>query len=94
MILPLTNNPEESFNISIFDIIYNFRQLWNEYGFWTLDIKDADGNVFVYGVKIIAGNLLLEQYPEIPFDLLNDTEVDPTRNTLDEFQLEVISKDV
>ncbi len=94
MILPLTNNPEESFNISIFDIIYNFRQLWNEYGFWTLDIKDADGIVLVYGVKIVAGHPLLEQYPEIPFDLLNSTEIDPTRNNLDEFQLEVISKDV
>ena len=93
MILPLTNNPEETFNISIFDIIYNFRQLWNEYSFWTLDLKDADGNILVYGVKIVAGEFLLQQYPDIPFDLKNDTAIDPNRNNLDEFQLEIIDKD-
>ena len=94
MIIPLTNNPEESFNISIFDIVYRFRQLWNEYGFWTLDINDNDGNVLIYGVKIIAGNKLLNQYPHIPFDLINNSEDDPTRNNLNEFQLEVVEKDV
>jgi len=46
MYLPLTNNPEESFNISIFETVYLCRQLWNENGFWTLDIKDASGDIY------------------------------------------------
>lgn len=94
MILPLTNNTEEKFSISIFDIIYNFRQLWSEYGFWTIDILDADGAVIVYGVKLITKEFLLQQYPQIPFDLLSAAEVDPTRNNLDSFALEVSLKDV
>ena len=94
MYLPLTNNPEESFNISIFDIVYNIRQLWNENGFWTIDILDAQSTVLVYGVKIVTQHLILEQYPEIPFDLFSDDEADPGRNDLESFLLGVINKDV
>ena len=94
MYLPLTNNPEESFNASIFDIVYIFRQLWNEIGFWVLDIKDADGNVLVYGVKIVTQEYLLRQYPQIPFDLRSENETDPGRFDLESFLLEVSDKDV
>lgn len=94
MYLPLTNNPEETFSLPIFDIVYNFKQLWNEYGFWTLNISDADGEVLVYGVKIIALEYLLKQYPHIRFDLLSSTANDPTRDNLNSFQLDVINKDV
>lgn len=92
--LPLTNNPEEDFNITIFGIIYNFRQLWNEFGFWILDIRDSDGANLVLGVKIITQNNLLSQFPHIPFDLLSAEGLDPVRNNLDVFPLEVINKDV
>jgi hypothetical protein len=92
--LPLTNNPEESFIISIFGNLYNFRQIWNEYGFWTLDIHDADGNVLIYGVKIITQEYLLKQYPDILFDLYSQAASDPTRLALSSFQLEVSNKDV
>jgi len=92
--LPLTNNPEESFNVSIFDIVYGFRQLWNEIGFWTLDIKDADGNILVYGVKLITQEYLLRQYPQIPFDLRSENETDPGRLDLESFLLEVTDKNV
>ena len=94
MYLPLTNNPEENFNISIFNIIYIFRQLWNEIGFWTLDIKDVDGNSLVYGVKIITQEYLLQQYPQIPFDLKSENNNDPGRQDLESFLLEVINKNV
>ena len=94
MYLPLTNNSEENFNVSIFDIVYMFRQLWNEIGFWTLDIKDADGNVLVYGVKIITQEFLLQQYPQIPFDLRSENETDPGRLDLESFLLEVTDKNV
>jgi len=94
MYLPLTNNPEENFNISISDTIYIFRQLWNEIGFWTLDIKDADGNILVYGIKIITQEYLLRQYPQILFDLKSENETDPERQTLESFLLEVNNKNV
>lgn len=92
MFLPLTNNPEESFNISIDDLIYTFRQLWNEYGFWTIDVSNADGVILVYGVKIITKELILKQYSQIPFDLISDNEFDPARLTLDSFLLDVVDK--
>lgn len=93
MHLPLTNNPEESFSISIFDIIYNMRQLWNEHGFWTLDIHDADGSELVLGIKIIAGENITMQYPQVPFSLINYEDVDPGRNDLEFFLLEVTERD-
>jgi len=92
--LPLTNNPEENFNVSIFDIVYIFRQLWNGIGFWTLDIKDVDGNVLVSGVKLITKEYLLRQYPQIPFDLKSENETDPGRLDLESFLLEVTDKNV
>lgn len=90
--LPLTNNPEEVFNITLFGTFYIMRQLWNEYGFWTLDIKLADETVLAYGVKLLAGHFLLRQYPHIPFDIKHDGVIDPLRNSLDEFKFEVTEK--
>lgn len=94
MFIPLTNNPEEIFNISIFGEIYNLRQLWNPLGFWTLDIKDSAGVAIVLGVKIITKLNLLQQYPQIAFDLISSSETDPGRQDLESFKLEVIIKDV
>ena len=91
--LPLTTNPEETFSVSIFDIVYNFRQLWNvNYSFWTLDILNADGTPIVYGVKLITQEYLLMQYPQVPFDLKSEVDDDPTRDNLNEFFLEVLEK--
>lgn len=93
MYLPLTNNPEESFNIVIFGQLYTIRQLWNVSGeFWTLDFFDSDGVVLVYGVKIVTQGLLLNQYPQIPFDLISSADVDASRDDLNEFNLEIIEK--
>jgi hypothetical protein len=94
MYLPLVNNPEEKFNISINEIVYSFKQLWNTNGFWTLDITDPDGVVLVYGVKLVTQLYLLIQYPHIPFDLYSSNELDPDRNSLNEFLLDVSIKDV
>lgn len=89
MYLPLTNNPEEKFNISIFSNIYIMRQLWNIEGFWTLSIQDADGNDLVLGVKLVTKEYLLQQYPHIPFDLYSNNTTDPTRSNLSSFLLQV-----
>lgn len=94
MFLPLTNNPEESFTTPIFGATYNFRQLWNVNGFWTIDIMDAQMVVLVYGVKIVTKHLLLEKYPQIRFDLFSDADSDPGRNDLESFLIEVSNKDV
>ncbi len=92
MNLPLTNNPEETFRVSIFDTVYNFRQLWNTLGFWTIDISDSDGNILVYGIKIITQENILRQYAQIPFSLESTAELDPGRNDLEEFLLVVTER--
>lgn len=94
MYLPLINNPEETFNISIFNTIYIFRQLWNENGFWTIDIKDANSNIIVSGIKLITQEFLLHQYPQITFDLISSVAADPGRYDLSFFQLEITDKNV
>jgi len=92
--LPLTNNPEETFSASIFGTLYNFRQLWNTLGFWTIDILDENNNPLIYGVKILAKTSLLSQHTHIPFDLISNDEEDPERDTLDAFTLEVVDRNV
>ncbi len=54
MILPLTNNPSETFSFNINDTIYKFKQMWNSQGFWTLDILDINDNAFINGVKLVT----------------------------------------
>lgn len=92
MKIPFTDNPSETFSISMFGILYQMHQLWNTVGFWTLDIADADGNPLASGVKLVARTKLLRQYVHIPFELGSITELDPTRNNLSEFVLEVSLK--
>ena len=92
MKIPFTNNPSETFTIEIYGIVYQIRQLWNTIGFWTIDIGEVDGTCLVAGVKIVAKTRLLEQYPELPFELESTTETDPGRDDLSEFVLVVTEK--
>ena len=94
--LSFTLNPEESFQIVIFDILYNLRQLWNTSGqYWTLDINDEDGNPLVLGVKLVTGIFLLKQYPQVRFDIKsNNIQADPGRDDLTDFVFEITNKDV
>lgn len=89
--LPLTNNPEELFSASINQNLYNFRQLWNTNGFWTLDIRDADDNILALGVKIVTKLDILSLYDQIPFGLYSERDNDPTRDDLDSLLLQVIN---
>jgi len=93
MILPLTNNPSETFSFNIDGIIYKFKQMWNTQGFWTLDILDINDNAFIHGVKIVTKENLLFMHPGIPFDLRSERTNDPLRDTLNQFELEVLDKD-
>jgi hypothetical protein len=92
MILPLTNNPSETFSFNINGTVYKFRQIWNTLGFWTIDILDINDDAFVNGVKIVTKENLLEPHTAIPFDLRSERANDPTRNNLNEFELEVVER--
>lgn len=93
--IPLTLNAEESFQIVIFENVYNLRQLWNRRGFWTLDISDKDNNPIILSVKLVTGITLLKQYPQVGFDLKSDSLLaDPSRNDLIDFEFNVINKNV
>jgi len=92
--LPFTLNPEEFFQIVIFENLYNMRQLWNTGGqYWTLDINDESNNTLVSGVKLVSGIFLLTQYPQVLFDLKSENLLaDPSRNNLTDFVFEVTEK--
>lgn len=94
--LPLTLNPEEVFQISIFGILYNMRQLWNiSHEYWSLDINDENNNPIINGIKLTSNIFLLQQYPELRFDLKSYFDLyDPDRNNLLDFSFEIINKDV
>lgn len=91
--LSLSNNPEESFNSVILGVRYNFRQIRNTLGHWSLDILDENNSPLVLGVKIVTKTNLLSQYANIPFDLRSESNDDPTRENLDSFNLIVTDKD-
>lgn len=86
----LSNNSEESFSFAVNDVIYKFRQLWNENGFWTLDIFDENEEALIYGVKLVAGFDLLSRFPHIPFSLTIPGDVDPERYTLSDSKLVIV----
>ena len=91
--LPLTNDPERNFQVTILDIIYNIRQLWNTIGYWAIDILDENNSVIIYGIKLVTKTELTAQYPEIRFNLRSENDSDPNRNNLDQLQLEITQKD-
>jgi len=94
MNLPLTNNnPSESFSFNINGTVYKFKQMWNSLGFWTLDILDINDNAFILGVKLVTKENLLIMHPSLPFDLYSNNDNDPTRYTLDQFNLQILEKE-
>lgn len=90
--IKLSTSPEETRTTVIGEIVYNFRQLWNTIGFWTIDIITEDSITLVTGVKLVSGLFLLKQYTNIPFDIKIDSSVDPTRFDIAGYILEVYSK--
>jgi len=92
MILPLSNSASESYTIVILNVTYQVIQRWNTLGFWTLDFLDEFGLPLIYGVRIVTQTNLLEQYPQMPFDLFSSRAEDPTRDNLINFELEIIEK--
>lgn len=89
----LKDSPEDNFNLTVDEILYVFKSRWNNNGFWTLDIYDQNKNIIVAGIKLVAGINLCDQYPEINFNILIDTDDDPTRDDLELFPLQFYTKD-
>lgn len=90
--LKFNDSPEETFNVIILDTIFIFRQRWNTIGFWTLDVLAEDSTPIVLGARIVSGTPILEQFPGVPFDLLNESTIDPTRDGINEYTLGVYEK--
>jgi len=86
------NMPENFFSLVVNGKLYNFRQLWNPIGFWTLSIMDANKKNVVDGVKLISGIYIFAQYPEIDFDMIFNYKNDPERDTLKDMQAEIYLK--
>lgn len=91
--LKLSSSPEEDITIVVNEVVYNIRQLWNTLGFWTVDILTDDNTTpLVYGIKLVSGSYLLQQYVDILFDVKIDSEIDPTRLNIEDYVLEIYSK--
>lgn len=90
--IKLSLSPEETRTTIIEEVVYNFRQLWNTLGFWTIDILTEDSTVLVAGIKLVSGLFILQQYTNIPFDIKIDSVIDPTRFDIEDYILEVYSK--
>ncbi len=89
----LRYSPEDNFSMTIDGLFYTFRQLWNTEGFWTIDIFDADKVIIISGIRLVAGINLLDQYPVLRFNILIDTDTDPTRDNLELYPLQFYTKD-
>ncbi len=63
--IPLGNEPEQKFSVTINEIIWDFRVLYNlRYGVWTLDISKG-GEDIVLGITMLSGINIIDQYRSI-----------------------------
>ena len=90
--LPVTNNADETYNITILNTTYILRQLYNTIGFWTISIADNNNNSIVDGVKVCTGVNMLEQYPQLLFDLYIIDNIIPTRDNFKDLFIGVYEK--
>lgn len=60
--IPLKNKPEQIFNITISDVVYDIRVLWNTRNKkWSISISQA-GIEIVNGVGLVGGIDIFKQY--------------------------------
>lgn len=82
--MQLSNSPSQKFSSAINEKLYNFEVNWNNNGFWVMDIKDEDREV--YGIKLVCGIDILAPFPHLDFEMKCDAAEDPTRFNLDSFE--------
>lgn len=86
--IPLTNDPEQLFSITLNGEVYDCRVMLNYRGqFWTITISQEEVEL-ITGVPLLGGVDIFEQY-NIPIQNafvvnLDDTRLDPTRDNLGE----------
>jgi len=89
MIITFEDLPKQRFSTTFNEIDYSFELNYNVmYDFWSLDIETNDFNL--YGIKLVAGIDLVEQYPQVPFAMKSVGVTDPTREDIKLFKLEVL----
>jgi len=60
--IPLIAAPQ-TFSVSLSGITYNFTVKWNAIAqLWMLDISDADGNGLAWGLPLLTGQDMLQQF--------------------------------
>lgn len=59
----------QTLSVQLGDTVYNLRIIWvdNPEAGWLLDISNADGDLLLAGVPLVAGADLLAQYPDLGF---------------------------
>jgi hypothetical protein len=63
-IIPLTNDPSATFNISLNNVNYNFQTKYNyRFGYWTFDMYQEERPVAL-GIAMVLSASLLKPYPE------------------------------
>ena len=90
--ITFTSSPDQTFSATIDGELYTFQAVYNgNYDFWSLYISQND-DVLAAGIKMVTKSPLTEQYPNIPFDLQSDYSEDANGDNIEEFMLEVTSK--
>lgn len=62
--IPLTPD-NQYFQVSLGGVNYSLRIVWRDVAGWIMDVSDNAGNAILFGVPLVTGVDLLEQYPEL-----------------------------
>lgn len=85
--IPLSSQ-NESFQVTMANVIYRMKVTWRDPYGWFLDIANAAGTKLISGLPLVAGHNLLQPYPEFQFGcglvVLTDGDIDadPTYTNL------------
>jgi hypothetical protein len=63
--IPITEAPDQSFNITMGGTLYGVRLTWNILGYWTVSILDINKNNLLSGIKIVLEVDLFKDHPDI-----------------------------
>ena len=84
VIIPFTNYPAISKDITLDGEDYRFKFIWNTRGeYWTLTILDTEGVVKLAGIKLVLGYELINSYShlDIPPGQLYVVDLDDNNKT-------------
>ena len=85
--IPLSSQ-NESFQVTMANVVYRMRVTWRDPYGWFLDIADVNANKLVSGIPLVAGINFLQPYPQFQFHCAlivltdGDIDADPTFSNL------------